>query len=212
MSFAKVLICAALGVVLIKSTAALTAPPFCHSLDCPTYKVITQKSGYELRQYDASRWVGTLVPSLRWKEAVDKGMKMLEGYISGQNSANQKIPMATPVAAKIEPGQGPACASNFTVLFFVPFKYKQNTPKPNDSSIVIVDLPEIKAYVMSYSGNPSDSTVIMNAAKLAETLDIEDAKYVSDFYFAASYDPPYDGLFSNVAAQRHNEVWFLASS
>lgn len=51
-------------------------------------------------------------------------LQKLFNYISGANSANAKIEMTAPVLTKIEPGQGPACNSAFTMSFYQPWKYQ----------------------------------------------------------------------------------------
>jgi hypothetical protein len=45
-------------------------------------------------------------------------------YISGENEAGVKVAMTAPVRTKVYPSQGPFCASNFTVAFFVPDEYQ----------------------------------------------------------------------------------------
>ena len=180
-------------------------PSFCHDLDCPKYTLVEKKSGYEVRKYAPSNWVGTTISSLNYSSASMMGFDRLFKYISGENSAKEKIPMASPVATKIVPGQGPACASNFTVLFFTPFAYQDNTPTPTDPRLAIVDLPAITAYVSSFSGWENDKELEEHAAELANNLIQDNVDYVKDYYFTAGYDPPYRII------GRHNEVWFLAA-
>lgn len=184
------------------------APSFCHGLDCPVYTVLAQKEGYEVRLYNASKWVGTTVEDLSWDNAGKIGFQLVAEYISGANSAKAKIPMALPVAVKISPGQGPACDSSFTVLFFIPFSYQANPPTPTNPNVTIVALPSLTAYVIEYSGDPTDDTVVQNADQLANDLQRDKANFVSDFFFTGTYDSPY---FRYPDADRHNEVWLLAA-
>ena len=179
-------------------------PAFCHDLDCPKYKVVASKNAYETRKYDPSKWVGTTIPSMNYTYAVNEGFKRLFQYIEGKNQDKIKIPMASPVATKIVPGQGPACDSNFTVLFFVPFAYQRNTPIPTNPELAIVDLPAITVYVAQFGGYETDDKLLEYATKLATALDNDKMPYVKDYYFTAGYDPPYRFI------GRHNEVWFLA--
>ena len=181
-------------------------PSFCNNLDCPKYTLVAKKAGYEVRKYAASKWVGTMVPSMSFTTAVHIGYGKLVSYISGANSAKAKIPMATPVATKIVPGQGAACDSNFTILSFIPFAYQANTPTPTDSQVALVDLPAITAYVTSFGGWEADNELQKYASELANTLIEDNVDYVKDFYLTASYDTPTKDV------GRHNEVWLLATS
>ena len=188
--------------VCLSASIPRDEPSFCHDLDCPKYTLVDKKNGYEVRKYDPSNWVGTTIASLNFTYATQTGFDRLFKYISGENAAKEKIPMASPVATKIVPGQGPACTSNFTVLFFTPF---DNTPKPTDPRLAIVDLPAITAYVSSFGGWEEDKELQEHAAELANSLIQDNVDYVKDFYFTAGYDPPYRII------GRHNEVWFLAA-
>ena len=178
-------------------------PSFCRKDDCPKYSVIAKKDKYEERKYEPSKWVGTLVPSLNWTAALEEGYQRLYKYRMGGNSAKKEIPMATPVATKIEPGQGPACASNFTILFFVPFAYQKDTPVPNDPLVSIVTLPSITVYVGSFPGVETELRLQQFASDLVIALEDDDVKFNRDVYFTAEYNGP------EVKTDRHNEVWFL---
>ena len=186
--------------VSIAATILKDEPSFCHDLDCPKYTLVDKKNGYEVRKYDASKWVGTTISSLNFTSAVNTGFNRLFKYISGENSAKTKIPMASPVATKIVPGQGPACESNFTVLFFTPFAFQTNTPQPTNPLLALVDLPAITAYVTSFGGWEDDRSLQEHSAELANQLIEDKADFVKDFYFTAGYDAPYRIL------ERHNEV------
>lgn len=181
-------------------------PPFCNKLDCPHFTVISKRNGYEIRKYEPSKWVGTTIASLDWQEAVKTGFDRLFKYISGENQSKTKVPMAVPVATKIEPGQGPACESNFTILFFVPFSYQGNTPIPTDTNVSIISLPTITVYVSDFGGFESDDDLQKYATQLATDLTRDKLTFTTDPYFTASYDSPYRLVL------RHNEVWFLAGN
>ena len=180
-------------------------PSFCDGLDCPKYTLIAVKKGYEIRKYEAAKWVGTTIASMSFTTALHIAYGKIAAYISGANSASEKIPMATPIATKIVPGQGPACDSNFTVLLFIPFAYQSKAPAPMDPQVALVDLPAITAYVTSFGGWEADNELQQEASELANKLIDANVNYVTDFYLTASYDPP------TKDTGRHNEVWFLAA-
>ena len=180
-------------------------PPFCQNYDCPKFTVVDTKNDYEVRKYEPSKWVGTVVSSMNWTSALDIGYKKLYAYRTGENKEGTKLEMATPVATKIVPGQGPACESTFTILFFVPFANQANTPEPTNKDVVIVNLPAITAYVASFGGFENEASLRTTATNLADSLIADKVDFVSDSYFTAEYDPP------TVKTNRHNEVWFLAA-
>ena len=139
-----------------------------------------------------------------YNKAAQDGFDLLFKYISEANSANEKIPMASPVATKIVPGPGSTGEKNFTVLFFTPFAYQANTPTPTDPRLALVSLPAITAYVASFGGYESDAELQEKTSELVNYLNKDVVAYVKDFYFTAGYDPPFRVI------GRHNEVWLLA--
>ena len=70
----------------------------------------------------------------------------LFNYISGQNSKQIKIPMTTPVSIFIEPGTGEDCESTFTMAFYVPAAFEEDTPQPTEDSVSVVEQPEFKVF------------------------------------------------------------------
>ena len=188
------------------ASIAQDEPPFCHDLDCPKYTLVDKKEGYEVREYEPSKWVGTTISSSSYNDATSKGFNLLFQYISGANAANEKIPMASPVATKIVPGPGSTGVKNYTILFFTPFAFQANTPAPTNPQLALVPLPAITAYVSSFNGYESDTKLEEFTLKLVNSLNNDSVEYVKDFYFTAGYDPPYRII------DRHNEVWLLAAN
>ena len=193
------------AVLAVLVSLAAASPPFCQQYDCPKYTVMETKKDYEVRKYEPSKWVGTDVPSMNWTSALDIGYKRLYAYRNGANKEGAKLEMATPVATKVVPGQGPACQSTFTILFFVPFANQANTPEPTDKDVVMVNLPAITAYVGSFSGFETEASLRMASINLINTLIDDRVNFISESYFTAEYDPP------TVKTNRHNEVWFLSA-
>ena len=178
------------------------APWFCHGIDCPAYTVIAEKDGYEIRNYNASKWVATTVTGTNWNIATESGFQLLFDYISGQNSASEKVPMTAPVAVQVLPGKEP---SNYTVHFFVPYAYQANTPTPTNPNVFLTSLPELTAYVYQYGGFQTDDSISKYAADLEGYLKRDKVNYVPGVYLTGSYDPPYRII------DRHNEIWFLGA-
>ncbi|XP_071502497.1 heme-binding protein 2-like [Diadema antillarum] len=182
----------------------LKAPAPCKGLECPRYTVINDGEGYEERQYEASMWVSTEIMSMNYESAVSEGFDKLFHYIDGHNDRKEKVEMTAPVATRVIPGQGPACESNFTIHFFVPFGVQSNPPQPSDPSVFFTNYPASRAYVKSFGGFASQNDWISAASELADALDASQT-YDSSYYFTAGYDSPF--TFFN----RHNEVWFIAN-
>ena len=101
------------------------------------YAVKRKTERYEMRRYEEGAvWAKVTISGAEYDAAISQGFEELFAYIQGANREKEKVPMAAPVRVTITPGQGPTCASNFTVAFFVPFAYqsKPATPLP-DSNI-----------------------------------------------------------------------------
>ncbi len=182
-------------------------PSFCRDDDCPKFSVVDKQKDYEERKYEPTKWVATLVPSMKWTDAIDEGYSRLYAYRTGKNKENKTIPMATPVATKIEPGQGPACKSNFTILFFVPFAFQENTPEPTDSRVSILALPSLTAYVGSFKGDETELVLQEQASNLVVALQDNKVDINTDVYFTAEYEGP-----DRKTEDHYNEVWFLANN
>ena len=115
--------------------------------------------------------------------------------------------MTVPVAVEIDAGPGPFCASNFTVNFFVPFKYQSNPPEPT-GNVYIRTLPRHCQFVTSFPGYMNTTLIQKNTAKLIKALEAAGLgdSYSTSSYFTAGYDSPFEPL------NRHNEIWFIAKN
>lgn len=178
-------------------------PAFCNKLDCPEFKVLEDKPGYQLREYEASRWVSTNSVGISYKTALDNDFMLLFDYISGKNKAGKKIAMTAPVLNRIIPGQGPACENNFTMSFFVA-PSERTPPEPTDSKVFLSQMRKMQVYVRSFPGFAREEKKwVDEAEKLAKALP-SSASYIKEYYYTAGYNSPFQLL------DRHNEIWFIA--
>ncbi|XP_029192598.2 heme-binding protein 2-like isoform X2 [Acropora millepora] len=181
-------------------------PDFCHGLECPHFKTVNKTDAFELRCYETDyKWASTIVAGYEYDEAVRMGFMRLFNYIEGENVKKLKIAMTAPVAVEIQAGQGPFCKNNFTVNFFVPFKYQDNPVEPTSKSVFISSLKKFCAYVKSYGGYSNIKLIQENTEKLSEALvkaGLGDT-FVKEVFFYAGYDSPFRVF------DRHNEVWFI---
>ena len=180
-------------------------PWFCHGLDCPRYSVVDSCDAYETREYEEGVWATTSIEAYNYAMAVSIGFRRLFKYIDGANEDDVKIPMTAPVLADVTPSCGPFCKQTFNVSFFVPFHMQESPPTPRDKDIEVTCSPAFTAYVASAGGYKLDEFSLSKmAGELADALDADDKKFISDHFFIAGYDPPFR------VTGRHTEVWFLA--
>lgn len=62
-------------------------------------------------------------------------------------SSEVKVDMTAPVTCRVEPGDGPACESRFTVSFYVPREHQASPPEPSDPEVFVEQRKEFTAYV-----------------------------------------------------------------
>ena len=184
-----------------------------------------------------AKWVSTTIDDVHFVKAQNIGFRVrfrffqihvpydlsaqkLFDYISGANEDGKKVPMTCPVRSYITAGDGPFCATKFTVSFFVPFDYsachscdwidvtdmftQEKTPKPSTENVFIEETPEMTVYVASFGGYMNERDVIRRAATLVETLKNKGISIVTEHYYASGYDSPFR-LWG-----RHNEIWIMA--
>ena len=114
---------------------AESSPWYYHGLDGPAFTNYTV-SGIQVREYPAQQWVSADIEGTQFDIAQNKGFELLFDYISGENEEKIEIDMTTPVLTFVQPGDGPNCASLFTVSFFVPYQY-QTSGIIYDTSLVL---------------------------------------------------------------------------
>jgi len=188
-----------IGLALCGIPAGL--PAFCHDLDCPQYTVLETTADYELRRYNETKWVSVQAMGPT-RDAVNSDMfQTLFKYIDGTNANNVKIPMTAPVLMKVEHGQGPNCASNFTMHFMLPHDDWTSPIKPSNPNVYINTLPPMEVYVAEFSGWANDKDYQDHIMSLYNSLEAKSLNVDTTFYFDAGYDGPYQ------FAHRHNEVW-----
>ncbi|XP_076444048.1 heme-binding protein 2-like [Babylonia areolata] len=190
--------------VAFGSAIPSSLPAFCHGLDCPLFTVVTSTADYELRRYEATKWVATQTEAATFDAVRSDMFHALFRYIDGNNADNVKIPMTAPVVTTMAHGQGPNCASNFTMHFMLPHDQWQAPVTPSDPRVSIVTLPAMEIYVKSFPGWATDEDKTQKVMELYKALS-SDTKTASSvethYYYTAGYDGPYQ--FAN----RHNEVW-----
>ena len=132
-------------------------------IETPASEVVAECDGWELRRYQPKLEAQVTVQGGTYREAVNKGFRVLAKFIFGANQAAESVEMTAPVsasrsakiamtapvgasrAAKIAmtaPVGASASGEAWTVSFTMPSEYTPSTlPRPVDPSIRIVEIP-----------------------------------------------------------------------
>ncbi|WP_435358800.1 SOUL family heme-binding protein [Haloarchaeobius sp. DFWS5] len=165
------------------------------------YDRVAHFDGIELRRYPATISVTTTASS------GDEAFRRLFRYISGTNTAGQKISMTTPVSMEGEkiPMTAPVTASEVpegvTMSFFLPADYDyEDAPEPVDDLVSLELVGPRNLAVLSFSGYARDAKVQKKETTLLSTL-ADHGIETTDAPFYMGYDDPWTPPFL-----RKNEV------
>lgn len=172
------------------------------------YTVVRKDDDIELRDYEPSIVAETVVEGDM--DAVgNKAFRKLFNYISGDNTAQEKIAMTAPVSqenrsekiAMTAPvGQRPE-KGGWAVSFMMPASYTMETiPRPADPDVVIRQVPAYRAAVIRYSGRWTEKSYLKNLALLQEWIRDNQLEVMGDPIWA-KYDAPFKPWF-----MRRNEI------
>ncbi|MFZ4403330.1 MAG: SOUL family heme-binding protein [Pseudobdellovibrionaceae bacterium] len=179
------------------------------AIEEPDYTVESKGANYELRSYGPILVAETKVEA-DFENAGNQAFRILAGYIFGANKSKTKIAMTAPVnqevasekiemTAPVTQIKGP---SGFLVQFTMPKKYTMETlPIPNDSRVLLRQLPARKIAVYSYSGSWSESRYNDKLASFKEELKRDGVVTVGEPVLAR-YNSPFQIWFL-----RRNEIW-----
>ncbi|KAE8712999.1 Ubiquitin-specific protease 15, putative isoform 1 [Hibiscus syriacus] len=186
-------------------------PPPCNRIECPSFDIIQQGNGYEIRRYNSSVWISTpRIQDISLVGATRTGFLQLFEYIQGKNKYEKQIEMTAPVITEVLPGDGPFCESTFTVSFYVP-KVNQANPPPAEG-LLIERLKSTYVAIRQFGGFVTDYNIAEEAAALQASLEgtawsdaIERSRkhYGVTIYSVAQYNSPFE--FSG----RVNEIWMM---
>ncbi|XP_041832705.1 heme-binding protein 2 [Melanotaenia boesemani] len=178
---------------------------FSSGLQNPKYTAEEKKQGqdYEIRSYQAAKWMSTTLSGMQADAAMSTGFRRLFNYIQGNNQNKVKVDMTAPVTCRVVPGAGPACESTFTVSFYVPEEHQANPPAPNDQEVFVETRKEFTTYVRTYGGFSNENMKQEELLKLLESLKRDGVEFVDKPYYTVGYDSPFK------LTNRRNEVWVL---
>lgn len=181
------------------------------SIEKPKYTVLKKDSKLEIREYEEQILAEVEIEG-DWGSALNKGFRVLAGYIFGGNKAKAKIAMTAPVTEqqgyqkeKI-PMTAPVTASKVSekrhrISFMMPAKYTMDTlPEPDSEEITFRKVGKHKAAAIRFSGYLREKVLEKKIEEFKYWLNKEGITPKSEF-ISAQYNPPWiPGLF------RRNEI------
>jgi len=179
------------------------------AIEEPKFTVEAKNEIYELRRYKPVLVAETLVQD-EFDKAGNKAFRILADYIFGKNKAKTKIEMTSPVnqlpvsekIAMTAPVIQSKSGKGFLVQFTMPETFNlQNIPEPEDSRVVVRQMPARRVAVLTYSGSWSESRYRQKLAELLSALQKDGIDTVGEPIFAR-FDSPFRLWFL-----RRNEIW-----
>ena len=154
------------------------------------YKVVKKNEIYELRKYSDRLAIETDISNQ------GSSFRKLFNYISGNNESNEEIKMTIPVTQIEKKG-------NITMQFYLPAKFnKDNTPRPSNPDVKILNIKSGYYAVITYSGRASDKNFIKYKNILENELIKKDISILST-PIKATYNSPF-----TLPLLRRNEAMF----
>ena len=130
--------------------------------DQPRFELVQQLGDVEIRRYVPAVHAQVTLGGSR-KDAVDRAFDVLASYLFGGNDQQRTMQMAVPVYQT----EGP----EWTVAFFVSNDMvPSELPRPNDSRIELVRVPERLVASLRYAGNNTDERLRDAGARLVTEL------------------------------------------
>ena len=166
----------------------------------PSYNLVFQQDGLEIRDYAPAVVVETQVVALR-RDAAGDAFRSLFNYISGNNDASLEIPMTSPVAQTYAGRDRDNDSGKWAVRFFLPRDLSAEAiPEPLQRGVNILTLGAQRFASVSFKGTQNDKKVAKNSARLREFI-AQNGYRVSGQPVYAFYDPPFVPWFL-----RDNEI------
>lgn len=156
------------------------------------YAVIKVYDNFEVRRYKKALFSSVNLNEKSYDEVSGKGFRVLAGYIFGNNEANEKIAMTSPVSMEI--------GETSKMSFMVPEGYSlENLPKPSDTKIYFEEKEEKIMAAIQFGGWASDERIEEFKKKLIAELATQQISHSGKFAYLG-YNPPYEIL------NRRNEI------
>lgn len=165
--------------------------------ETPAYELIERHENIEIRRYAGYIKAEVTVDGQNYKNAVERGFRVLADYIFGNNVSRQKIDMTTPVQARqaekiaMTTPVTVTMSGQYVVAFIMPAMYTMDTlPLPGDSRVRFTAVPEHTAAVIRFNGYFNQERIDQHQARLMQWLAEKGLKADGDFILAG-YNPPW---------------------
>jgi hypothetical protein len=174
----------------------------------PKFTILNKYDNFELRRYE-EYIVAEVSVSGGFKEAGNKGFRMLFNYISGNNKTKREVDMKAPVSQeelsqKIEmtvPVSQEKIGQRWSINFLMPSRFTINTlPEPLDANVRLRKVPSKRIAALRYSGTWSEKLYERKKRELLDLLQKNNLRPVGN-PILARYNSPFSLWFL-----RRNEV------
>lgn len=197
-----------LGVVALLVIWTIGSYLVIHNLEEPTYTVLENKNGYEVRQYDPYIVAEAQVEG-NYEEALNEGFRIIADYIFGNNTSKASIAMTAPVlqneseniAMTVPVINEEADDTLRNVSFVLPSKYTIETlPTPNNAKVKLKEIPGRTVAVLKFNWYATANRVDSKQS-LLENLIAADGLTQNGPVQVAQYNPPL-----SIPITRRNEI------
>lgn len=167
------------------------------------YSVISRNGDYEIRMY-AKHIVAQATVGGEYDRALNEGFRIVAGYIFGGNQKKEDIAMTAPVTESKTKGvsiamTAPVIANidgeSHTIAFGMPKGYTLATlPIPNDARVKLVEVPEKKMAVLTFSWFRTTARVQQKKEELLQYLKRDKVEATGGVEYAgynAPWTPPW---------------------
>jgi len=176
---------------------------FSSNVEQAEYSVLKKANGYEIRQYPAHIVAQTTVEG-SYDQALNKGFRIIAGYIFGGNIKKESIAMTAPVTAQKSVSEKIAMTAPVTartegssrvIAFVMPKSYTlESLPVPNDSRVKLVQVPAKKMAVLRFSWSRNSERIENMEKQLLAMLSRDKVESIGSPSFAgynAPWTPPW---------------------
>ena len=158
------------------------------------YRIIKKLGNAEIRKY------GSIIIA-KVDGYGDSGFNILFSYISGDNKAQKSVEMTAPVMSQNIEMTAPVLSDKDSIAFVIPEEYTlENTPKPNDERVKIMQIPPRYVAALRFSGRWTTSNFTKKSKQLLMELETEKIQTKGNI-FSMRYSGPFTPWFL-----RRNEV------
>ncbi|MBT8048352.1 MAG: heme-binding protein [Xanthomonadales bacterium] len=172
------------------------------------FTVVHADEDIEVRDYEPSIVAETLVDD-DFEDAGGRAFRKLFNYISGDNQAQDKIAMTSPVSQKkrsekiamTSPVEQRPAQDGWAVSFMMPASYSMDTiPQPTDPDVFIREVPAYRAAAIRFSGRWTQKNYRKHLEELQNWITKSEYRQMGKPVWAR-YDPPFKPWF-----MRRNEI------